>query len=104
MLLTRDNRSDGTTCSKSDETNSLFQNSADPSRVVFVKSAATLLSDCAKPVHKKQFLSGHNNVLLGKQIENVSKEKNRTKWTLPASLSHSSIAIGNINCKSRCFI
>jgi hypothetical protein len=46
-----------------------------------------------------------NKPVVGKQIKNVSiKEKNRTKWSFPASLSHSIIAIGNIKCKSRCFI
>jgi hypothetical protein len=49
---------------------------------------------CDKSVHNKQFLSCHNKFVVGKQIENVSKEKNRTKWTPPASLSHSIIVIG----------
>ena len=59
---------------------------------------------CTKPVHNKQFLLCHNKFqqgnkpVVGKQIENVSKEKNRTKWTLPAaSLSHSIIAIAILN-------
>ena len=45
---------------------------------------------------------GHNKfqqACFGKQIENVSKEINRTKWTLPASLSHLIIVIGG-NIKS----
>jgi hypothetical protein len=59
--------------------------------------------------------STFNKPVVGKQIENVSKEKNRMKWTHPAS--HSIIAVGNIKsqmrdysiysmikCKSRCFI
>jgi hypothetical protein len=62
LLLTRDNRSGGTTCSKSDEGNWLLQLvPTELSRIVFVKSAASLLyQTCAKPVHNKQFLSCHN--------------------------------------------
>jgi hypothetical protein len=42
-----------------------------------------------------------NKPVVGKQIGNVSKENNRTKWTLSASISHSIIAIGNIKSQKR---
>jgi hypothetical protein len=69
---------------------------------------------CTKPVHNKQFLLCHNKFqqgnkpVVGKQIENVSKEKNRTRWTLPSSLSHSIIAIAHwalaiLNAKAAVF-
>jgi hypothetical protein len=71
-------------------------------RVVFVKSAASLLSDLRQTCPQQIIFVLSQQVstsLVGKQIENVSKEKNRTKWTLPASLSHSIIVIGG-NIKS----
>jgi hypothetical protein len=65
----------------------------DLSRVVFVKSAASLLSDlrqtCPTTNNFCPVTTGFNKLVVVKQIENVSKEKNGTKWTLPASLSHS---------------
>jgi hypothetical protein len=107
LLLTRDNRSDRTTCSKSDESNrSLQLVPTDLSRVVIVKSAASLLSELRQTCPQQTIFVLHvrtsfNKPAVGKQIENVSKEKNRTKSTLPTLLSHSIIAIGNIKCKSR---
>ena len=47
---------------------------------------------CDKPAHNKHFCpvtTSFNKSVVGKQFENASSEKNRTKWTIPASLSHS---------------
>jgi hypothetical protein len=97
LLLTRDNRSDRTTCNKSVEINR------------FVTTCYNFCQVCSKLVIRPATnLSTTNNFcpvttsfnkpVVGKQIENVSKEKNRTKWTLPAaSLSHSIIAIAILN-------
>jgi hypothetical protein len=83
LLPTRDNRSDGTTCSKSDEINRLLQLvPTDLSRVVFVKSAASLLSDLRHLSTTNNFCpvtTSLNKPVVGKQIKNESKEKNRTK-------------------------
>jgi hypothetical protein len=76
---------------------SLFQQTC---RELFLSSLQqACYQTCAKPVYNKQFCpvtTSFNKPVVGKQIENVSKEKNSTKWTFPASLSHSIIAIGNI--------
>ena len=79
---------------------SLFQQTC---RELFLSSLQqACYQTCDKSVHNKHFCpvtTSFNKPVVGKQIENVSKEKNRTKWTRPASLSHSIIVIGG-NIKS----
>jgi hypothetical protein len=123
LLLTRDNRSDRTTCSKSVEINrSVPTCSNRPVASCFCQVCSKLVVRPATNLCTTNnfcpVTTSFNKPVVGKQIENVSKEKNRTKWTLPASLSHSIIAIGGnikshrrdysiysvIKCKSRCFI
>jgi hypothetical protein len=71
----------------------------DLSRIVFVKSASKLVISPATNLFTTNnfcpVTTSFNKPVVGKQIENVSKEKK----TLPASLSHSIIVIGG-NIKS----
>jgi hypothetical protein len=62
LLLTRDNRSDRTTCSKSVEINRFVTTCSNrPCRELFLSSLQqACYQTCDKPVHNKQFLSCHN--------------------------------------------
>jgi hypothetical protein len=94
LLLTRDNRSDRTTCSKSVEINrSVPTCSNRPVASCFCQVCSKLVIRPATNLSTTNnfcpVTTSFNKPVVGKQIENVSKEKNGTKWTLPASLSHS---------------
>jgi hypothetical protein len=71
----------------------------DLSRVVFVNLFVRPATNLSTTNNFCPVTTSFNKPVVGKQIENVNKEKNRTKWTRPASLSHSIIVIGG-NIKS----